>query len=101
MNWIVPAAIIGSVGGALDSLTELNKIWCLLIGVVAFSLFVFIKSIFTTARIMHQTKGKKTIRLDQDSNIMKSEWSLEDSVSTLDTKTTTSSSKPTKSTTAQ
>lgn len=52
MKWIVPAVIIGLVGGMLDAYTDLHKIWCLLLGIVAFYIFVFIKSIFITARIM-------------------------------------------------
>lgn len=73
MKWIVPAIIIGAVGGVLDGCTHLHKIWCFLIGVAAFVCFVFIKSIFTTAKIMRQTKGKKKIWIDQNNNIIKTE----------------------------
>lgn len=46
MRWLVPAVIIGGVGGWLDTTTDLHKIWCFLIGVAAFYGFLFIKSIF-------------------------------------------------------
>lgn len=46
MKLIVPAVIIGLVGGILDEVTDLNKVWCFLIGVVAFIIFLFIKSVF-------------------------------------------------------
>mgnify|MGYP001129987866 CR=1 FL=1 len=61
MRWIVPAIIIGLVGGLLDHYTQLHKVWCFIIGVAAFICFLFIKSIFITARIMRQTKGKKKV----------------------------------------
>lgn len=73
MKWIVPAIIIGLVGGFLDEYTELHKVWCFLIGVVAFYFYVFVKSIFTTIRIMKQTKGHKKIWIDQNNNVVKSE----------------------------
>lgn len=73
MKWIVPAIIIGLVGGILDEYTDLHKVWCFLIGVVAFFLYVFIKSIFTTKRIMKQTKGNKKIWIDQNNNVAKAE----------------------------
>lgn len=73
MKLLVPAIIIGFVGGMLDSLTELHKIWCFLIGVGAFYVFVLIKSIIITARIMRQTKGAKKIWIDQNNNIIKAE----------------------------
>lgn len=69
MKWLVPAIIIGLVGGLLDKYTELHKVWCFLIGVAAFFLFVLIKSIFITARIRKQAKGHKKIWLDQNNNI--------------------------------
>lgn len=72
MKLIIPVVIIGIVGGILDQVTELHKVWCFLIGVAAFIVFLFLKSIFTTIRIM-QTKGKKTIWIDQNNNIIKSE----------------------------
>lgn len=73
MKLLVPAIIIGFVGGMLDGLTELHKIWCFLIGVGAFYVFVLIKSIIITARIMRQTKGAKKIWIDQNNNIIKAE----------------------------
>lgn len=73
MKSIVPAVIIGLVGGILDTCTDLHKIWCLIFGIVAFYVFVFIKSIFITARIMRKTKGKKKIWLDQNNNVVKTE----------------------------
>lgn len=71
MRLIVPAIIIGLVGGILDYYTSLHKVWCFLIGVVAFFLFLFIKSLFTTARIMRETKGKKKIWIDQNNRMIK------------------------------
>ena len=73
MKWIVPAIIIGLTGGILDECTQLHKVWCFLIGVAAFVCYVFIRSIFTTARIMRQTKGKKKVWIDQNNNIVKTE----------------------------
>lgn len=73
MKWIVPAIIIGLVGGILDEYTELHKVWCFLIGVAAFYFYVFAKSIFTTMRIMKQTKGHKKIWFDQNNNVTKME----------------------------
>lgn len=73
MKLIFPAVVIGLVGGLLDSYTELHKIWCFLIGVATFFLLVFIQSLFTTTKIMKQTKGAKKIWLDQNNNIIKSE----------------------------
>lgn len=73
MKWIVPAIIIGLVGGFLDEYTELHKVWCFLIGVVAFYVLVFVKSIFTTVRIMKQAKGCKKICVDQNNKVVKSE----------------------------
>lgn len=73
MKWIVPAIIIGFVGGMLDHHTDLHKIWCFLIGVAAFYLYVFIKSVFIAIREMRQTKGTKKIWLDQNNNVIKTE----------------------------
>lgn len=73
MKWIVPAIIIGAVGGLLDETTDLHKVWCFLIGVGAFYLFVFIKSILNTARIMRQTKGNSKIWIDQNNNVINCE----------------------------
>ncbi len=73
MKLIVPAVIIGLVGGILDEVTDLNKVWCFLIGVVAFIIFLFIKSVFITARMMREAKGKKKVWIDQNNNIIKSE----------------------------
>ncbi len=73
MKWIVPAIIIGLVGGMLDEFTTLHKIWCFLIGVGVFFLFVFIQSLFTTAKIMRKTKGAKKIWIDQNNNVIKKE----------------------------
>ncbi len=73
MKWLVPAIIIGLVGGILDEATNLHKIWCFLIGVGAFFLFVFVQSLWTTAKIMRKTKGAKKIWIDQNNNLIKSE----------------------------
>lgn len=73
MKWIVPAIIIGLVGGILDEYTQLHKVWCFIIGIAAFVCFLFIKSIFITARIRRQTKGKKRVWIDQNNNIVKTE----------------------------
>lgn len=73
MKCFVPAVIIGLVGGMLDTYTDLYKIWCFLIGVAAFIIFLFIKSVFITARIMREAKGKKKVWIDQNNNIIKSE----------------------------
>ncbi len=70
MKLIVPAIIIGAVGGLLDKITDLHKVWCFMLGVGAFYLFVFIKSVFITARIMRQTKGKSKIWIDQNNNVV-------------------------------
>lgn len=73
MKWIVPIVIIGLVGGIMDEITELNKVWCFLIGVAAFIVLLLIKSIFIAARIMLNTKGKKKIWIDQNNNVINSE----------------------------
>lgn len=73
MKWIVPIVIIGFVGGIMDEITELNKVWCFLIGVATFIVFLLIKSIFIAARIMLKTKGKKKIWIDQNNNVINSE----------------------------
>lgn len=73
MKWIVPAVIIGLVGGILDDRTDLNKVWCFLIGLAVYLAFLLIKSIFTTVRIMRSTKGKKKVWLDPNNNIAKTE----------------------------
>lgn len=73
MKIIVPAIIIGIVGGALDAYTDLHKIWCFIIGLAAFFFFLFIKSAIKATLIMLKTKGAKKIWLDQDNNIVKSE----------------------------
>ena len=73
MKWIVPAIIIGLTGGILDECTQLHKVWCFIIGIAAFVCFLFIKSIFITARIMRQTKDKKKVLIDQNNNIIKAE----------------------------
>ena len=73
MKLLVPAIIIGLVGGILDEITDLHKIWCFLIGVGAFIFYLFIKSIFATIRVMKQSKGAKKIWLDQNNNIIKTE----------------------------
>lgn len=51
MKWIIPAIIIGFVGGLLDEFTELNKVWCFLIGVGAFLCFVFVEALIKTIKI--------------------------------------------------
>ena len=70
MKWIVPAIIIGLVGGVLDEVTDLHKVWCFIIGVAAFLCFIFIKSIIITGSIMKQTKAKTKIWLDQNNNMV-------------------------------
>ena len=71
MKWIVPAIIIGLVGGVLDEVTDLHKVWCFLIGVGAFFLILFLKSIVVAASVMRKTRGAKKIWLDQNNNIIK------------------------------
>lgn len=61
MKWIVPAIIIGLVGGILDEYTPLHKVLCFIIGIAAFVCFLFIKSIFITVRIRRQTKDKNEV----------------------------------------
>lgn len=39
--------------------SPMHKVWRFLIGVATFFLYVFVKSIFITFRIMKQTKGHK------------------------------------------
>ena len=73
MKLLVPIVIVGVVGGLLDGFTDLHKIWCFLIGVVAFFLFVFIKSIFIAFRIMRENKGAKTIWIDQNNKVVKTD----------------------------
>lgn len=51
MKWIIPAIIIGLVGGVLDEVTDLHKVWCFFIGVGVFFAFVLIQSIITTIKI--------------------------------------------------
>ncbi len=51
-----------------DEFTDLHKIWCFLIGIAAFFLFILVKSAIQTARTMKETKGRKKIWLDQDNN---------------------------------
>lgn len=67
------AAIIGLVGGALDTLTDWHKVWCFLAGVGAFVIYLLVLSIIKTAVIMRKTKGSKTIDLDQYNNIIRHE----------------------------
>lgn len=71
MKYLVPAFIIGAVGGLLDGFTDLHRAWCFLIGVATFFLFVLVKSIFATFKIMRQTKSNKRIWIDQNNNIVK------------------------------
>lgn len=52
MRNVVPLFIIGGIGGMLDASTELHKIWCLFIGIIAFYLFILVKLLFTTCKIM-------------------------------------------------
>lgn len=73
MKWLMPAIIIGLVGGMLDEYTDLHKIWCFLIGVGAFLVYLLIGSLITTFKIMRKTKGAKKILLDQNNNVVKSE----------------------------
>lgn len=73
MKLLFPAVFIGLVGGMLDEYTDLSKIWCFLIGVGAFGLYVLTKSLFITIKIMRQAKGKKRFRMDADNNVIKSE----------------------------
>ncbi|GEM_PF-2416998 len=73
MKWMIPAIIIGLTGGILDEYTQLHKVWCFIISIVAFVCYLFIKSIFITVRIMRQTKGKKKVWIDQNNNIVKTE----------------------------
>lgn len=73
MKWLTPAIIIGLVGGYLDAHTDLHKVWCFLIGVAAFMIYLLIKSAFITIRVRRQSKGAKKIWLDQNNNIVKTE----------------------------
>ena len=73
MKCIVPIFIIGLTGGILDEMTELNKVWCFLLGIGVFYLFVLIKSIFTTWKVMRKTKGANKIWLDQNNNVIRQE----------------------------
>lgn len=70
MKWIIPAIIIGLVGGVLDAATDLHKAWCFLIGVAAFIVFLFIQSLIKTAQIMRKTKGVRKVRIDRDDNVV-------------------------------
>lgn len=69
MKIVVPAVIIGLVGGLLDEFTELHKIWCFIIGLTAFFAYVFIKSIFQTIKVKRLSKDKKRVWFDQNGNI--------------------------------
>lgn len=57
MKWIVPAIIIGLVGGVLDEVTGLHRVWCFLIGVVAFIIYVFMKSVVKTIILKSKSKS--------------------------------------------
>lgn len=70
---LLPAIIIGLVGGMLDACTSLHKVWCFLLGVAAFFVFLLIQSVIKTVVIMKKTKGSKEIWLDQNNNITKTE----------------------------
>lgn len=70
MKWIIPATIIGLVGGVLNTVTDLHKVWCFLIGVAAFIVLLFIHSVIKTAKIMRKTKGAKKIWIDRDNNLV-------------------------------
>lgn len=70
---IIMAAIIGLVGGALDTLTDWRKVWCFLAGIGVFVVYLLVLSIIKTAVIMRKTKGSKTIDLDQYNNIIRHE----------------------------
>lgn len=74
MKYLVPAVIIGFVGGMLDTLTGLHKIWCFLIGVAIFCLFLLVKSAFTTNKILKQTKGARKVWLDKNNNVIKADY---------------------------
>ena len=73
MKIIFLALIIGLVGGMLDVCTSLHKVWCFLLGVAAFFVFVLIQSAIKAIVIMRRTKGSKKICLDQNNNIIKTE----------------------------
>ena len=70
MKWIIPAITIGLVGGVLNTVTDLHKAWCFLIGVAAFIVFLFILSVIKAAKLMRKTKCAKKIWLDRDNNIV-------------------------------
>lgn len=70
---IIMAAIIGLVGGALDTLTDWHRFWCFLAGVGAFIVYLLVLSIIKTAVIMRKTNWSKTIVLDQNNNIIRHE----------------------------
>lgn len=73
MKWLIPAIIIGLVGGILDAYTGLHKVWCFLIGVGAFIMFLLIQSAIIATKIRREAKRKraKKIWIDQNNNIVK------------------------------
>lgn len=73
MKWVIPACVIGLVGGAFEALTNWHRVWCLLIGIGFWLLILFIKSVITTAKIMRETKGAKKIWIDQNNNVIRQE----------------------------
>lgn len=73
MKLIVPAVIIGLVGGMLDAYTDLHKIWCFLIGAAAFFVFVLVQSIIKTALIRRKTRDTRKVWLNQNNNVVKTE----------------------------
>ncbi len=51
MELLIPAIIIGFVGGCLDRFTDCPKVWCFLIGVGVFFFYVFTEALITTIKI--------------------------------------------------
>ena len=62
MKWIIPPIIIGLVGGVLDHCTDLHKVWCFLIGVGAFLVWLLIESAIKTAVILLKRRNANRAR---------------------------------------
>ena len=56
LKWIVPAIFISAVGGILDTITDLHKIWCFLIGVLAFYVCLLLRSAWITLELFIQKR---------------------------------------------
>lgn len=69
----MPCSVICIVGGMVEALTNLNRVWCVLIGIGVWLLILFIKAAITTSKIMRETKGAKKIWIDQNNNVIRQE----------------------------